>query len=170
MPALFAFALVRRMIRSQRFEEGAKAAFARGPRSDVIEGEGMAQGEAVAAREAGGSIMRNRLLGAVVVFVALSVAARIVAMVISRKLTLGDESSDEFRAASIMTGKEFHSHAEHLRSGTAITSLGGMALDLTEATLDPAGASLELDTTMGGIEVIHAVTRMGGGQVTAKKM
>lgn len=149
--------------------------------------------------------MRNRLLGAIVVFVALSVAARIAAVIVSRRLTLGDESSDEFRTATIMNGKEFHSHAEHLRSGTAITSLGEMALDLTEATLDPAGASLELDTTMGGIEVrvpvywsieidqearggglevdvplaedlpedapklhIHAVTRMGGGQVTAK--
>jgi predicted membrane protein len=80
-----------------------------------------------------------------------------------------------------------------------------MALDLTKATLDPGGASVELDTRMGGIEVrvpthwsveveqemlggglkvnvaspedlpedapklrIHAVTRMGGGEVNAK--
>jgi len=52
-----------------------------------------------------------------------------------------------------MGGKEFHSHAAHLKSGTAITALAGLALDLREATLDPAGASLELQTAMGGIEV-----------------
>ena len=199
MPALLAFALVRRTIKSQRFQEGARAAFGRAPSGDVNEDEGIAAGDGA------GPSLRGRLLRAVLVFAALSVAARIVAAVASSKLTLGDASSDEFRTASIMAGREFHSRAEHLKSGTAVTILGGMALDLTKATLDPGGASLELDTRMGGIEVrvpahwsvkveqdtrggglevdvaspgdlpedapklrIHAVTRMGGGQVHAK--
>lgn len=199
MPAMFAFALARRMMKSERFQEGARAAFGRGRSPDVLEDD------AVATDDGGGPSLRKRLLRAVLVFVALSVAVRIVAAVAASKLTLGDESSDEFRTTSIMAGREFHSRADQLKSGSAVTILGGMALDLTKATLDPGGASLELDTRMGGIEVrvpahwsveveqdtrggvlevnvpspedlpedapklrIHAVTRMGGGEINAR--
>ncbi len=149
--------------------------------------------------------MRDRRLRIFVVLLSVQVAAFIFGLVVSKKLTRGDESSDDFRLASIMGGKEFSSHAAHLRSGTAIACMGGIQLDLRGATLDPAGASLELKTMMGGIEVIvpedwavdvdedvlggqlevkvtpsedlpedapklhvHAVTRIGGTQVTAK--
>ncbi len=201
MGTTFAFALARRIVRSQRFREGVEAAFVRGRGGDLAEVDGVAE-----AYEGQGTTVRSRLVWALVVFVGLSVAGWITGLLIARRLTKGDESSDEFRVAAIMGGKEFHSHASHLKSGTAITSLGGMELDLREATLDPTGASLELRTTMGGIEVrvpqhwvvevdqetvggalevdvplpeelpddaprlhIHAVTRMGGGLVTARK-
>jgi hypothetical protein len=200
MGPFIAFALARRIFGSERFQERFRAARGRG--SDAVEPDDSEL--VVLAQE--GTILRIRLLRGLVVLVGLSVAAWITGLLVARRLTIGDEDSDEFQLAIIMAGKEFHSHAAHLKSATAITCLGGMALDLREATLDPNGASLELRTTMGGIEVrvprswavevdqetlgealevdvtspedlpedapklrIHAVTRMGGGLITARK-
>jgi hypothetical protein len=199
MGPLIAFALARRIVGSQRFQERIRAARGRG--SDVVE---PVDGELIVAPE--GTILRIKLLRPLVVLVGVSVAAWITGLLVARRLTIGDEDSDEFQLAVIMGGKESHSRAAHLKSATVITCLGGMALDLREATLDPSGASLELRTTMGGIEVrvpqswavevdqetlgealkvdvnspedlpedapelrIHAVTRMGGGLITARK-
>jgi len=148
MGTMFAFALARRIVRSQRFREAIKAAFGRGRGGELADIDAGAE-----AHEGERASLRSRMTRALVVFAALSVASWITGLLVARKLTSGDEGSDEFRLASIMGGKEFHSHAAHLKSGTAITSLGGMELDLREATLDPSGASLELRTTMGGIEV-----------------
>lgn len=156
-------------------------------------------------RRALGFIRGNRFAQGGLVFLGASTITWLAGLALANKLTQGDEDSDDFQLASIMGGKEFHSHAQHLRSGTVITSLGGIELDLREATLDPSGANLELRTTMGGVEVrvpqywvvevdqdalggelqvdvtsaedlpedapqlhIHAVTRIGGGLVTAK--
>jgi len=199
MGIFFVLELARRIIMRRRSQERAGAAFGGG--TDAAEELGGAE-----MNEGEGTATRSRLLTALVVFIGVSVAGWITGLLVARRLAIGDESSDEFRLASIMGGKEFHSHAAHLKSGTAITCLGGMALDLREASLDPTGASLELMTTMGGIEVrvpqhwavevdqetlggalevdvpesdelpddaprlhIHAVTRMGGGLVTARK-
>jgi predicted membrane protein len=98
--------------------------------------------------------MRDRLLRAFMVFMGISVTAWVTSLVISNKLTRGDESSDDFRVATIMNGGEFSSHATNLRSGTAITIMGGVRIDLRGATLDPSGASLELNTFIGGLEVL----------------
>jgi hypothetical protein len=88
------------------------------------------------------------------VFMGISVTAWVTSLVISTRLTRGDESSDDFRVATIMNGGEFSSHAANLRSGTAITIMGGVRIDLRDATLDPSGASLELKTVLGGLEVL----------------
>ena len=98
--------------------------------------------------------MRDRLLRAFMVFMGISVTAWVTSLVISNKLTRGDESSDDFRVATIMNGSEFSSHATNLRSGTAITIMGGVRVDLRGATLDPSGATLELNTVVGGLEVL----------------
>jgi len=98
--------------------------------------------------------MRDRLPRAFMVFMGISVMAWVASLVISNKLTRGDESSDDFRVATIMNGGEFRSHAANLRSGTAITIMGGVRIDLRDATLDPSGASLELSTMVGGLEVL----------------
>jgi hypothetical protein len=198
MGTLLVFALIPRFMKSQVFRERVKVL--RGHSSDTAEHD---DGTVVPVRE--GAALRGRLLQALIVFVGVSVAGWITGLLVARRLTIGDDHSDDFQLASIMGGKKFHSHASHLKSGTAITLLGGTALDLREATLDPTGASLELRTTMGGIEVrvphdwsvevdqevlagrlevdvtppeelpadapklrIHAVTRVGGGLVTAK--
>jgi hypothetical protein len=199
MGPFIAFALARRIAGSERFQQRIGAARGRG--SDVVE---PVDGELVVAPES--TVLRIKLLRVLVVLIGLSVAAWIGGLLVARRLTIGDEDSDEFQLAIIMGGKESHSHAAHLKSATAITCLGGMALDLREATLDASGASLELRTTIGGIEVrvpqswavevdqetvgealevdvtspedlpedapklrIHAVTRMGGGLITARK-
>ena len=199
MGPFIAFALARRIFGSETFQRRFRAG--RGSSGDVEESD---DGELVLAEE--GTILRIKLLQALVVLVGISVAAWISGLLVARRLTIGDEDSDEVQLAIIMGGKEFHSRAVHLKSATAITCLGGMALDLREAALDPSGANLELRTTMGGIEVrvpqswavevdqetvgealevdvtspddlpedaprlrIHAVTRMGGGLITAKK-
>ncbi len=72
---------------------------------------------------------------------------------IAKRLSRGDEDSDEFQIVSICGGKEFQSHAEHLRTGSIVASMGGIDLDLRAATLDPAGASLDVNATMGGVQV-----------------
>jgi len=98
--------------------------------------------------------MRERVLRAFIVFMGISVAAWVASLIVSARLTRGDASSDGFRVATIMNGGEFSSHATNLRSGAAITIMGGVRIDLRGATLDPSGASLELNTFMGGLEVL----------------
>ena len=98
--------------------------------------------------------MRDRLLRVFIVFMGISVGAWVTSVIISSRLTRGDASSDDFQVATIMNGGEFSSHATNLRSGTAITIMGGVRIDLRSATLDTAGASLELNTFMGGLEVL----------------
>jgi predicted membrane protein len=98
--------------------------------------------------------MGRKLLRVVMSIVALQIVAFIVGSIISKKMTRGDEDSDEFQVAAVMGGKRFHSYADHLKSGTAIASMGGVDLDLRDATLDPEGATLELRATMGGVQAV----------------
>jgi predicted membrane protein len=98
--------------------------------------------------------MSRKLLRVVAIIFAIQVVGFIVGSLISRKMTKGDEDSDDFTVAAIMGGKQFRSHADHLRSGTVIASLGGVELDLRDATLDSTGATLDLRATMGGIQAI----------------
>ncbi len=97
--------------------------------------------------------MRRKLVRLLMLFVAAQVAGWIAGQIIAKKMTKGDESSDEFQVATIMGGRKFESHAKDLKSGRVITSMGGIELDLTDATLASSGAELELKTTMGGIQV-----------------
>jgi predicted membrane protein len=72
---------------------------------------------------------------------------------ISRKMTTGDENSNDFQVAAIFGGKRFHSHAGALKSGSAVATLGGMEIDLRDATIDPMGADLDVSATFGGMRV-----------------
>jgi hypothetical protein len=94
------------------------------------------------------------LLRVLTILLGVSVIAWVTSLVISTKLTRGDEGSDDFQVATIMNGGEFSSRATNLRSGAAITVMGGARIDLRGATLDPSGASLELNTIVGGLEVL----------------
>lgn len=98
--------------------------------------------------------MMRKLVRAAMFLMAVQAAAALVGQVMSRKLTRGDESSNEFQVAAFFGGKSFVSHAAGLRSGSVITSMGGVEIDLRKATLDSAGADLELKTTMGGVQVL----------------
>ncbi len=149
--------------------------------------------------------MRQRILRVIFVMIAVQMLMALLGRLLSQRLNRGDEDSDEFQVAAVFCGRQFHSHATGLRSATAISSMGGVDLDLTDATLDADGATLEVRATMGGVQVtvpaewrvdvdddsiagafdakvtpsddlpedapklyIHAVARMGGGQVVTK--
>jgi predicted membrane protein len=98
--------------------------------------------------------MGRKLKLALVWFVVAQAMGWIAGQMIAKRMTKGNEASDEFQVAAIMGGKKFESHAKDLKSGAAITSMGGIELDLRDATLDSGGARLELKTTMGGIQVV----------------
>lgn len=84
---------------------------------------------------------------------AVAVTAWIGARVIARAITRGGEDSGSFRLAAVWSGREFHSRADRLWSGSALALMGGIKIDLRDATVDPAGATLDLRATMGGIEL-----------------
>jgi predicted membrane protein len=94
-------------------------------------------------------ILGSRLLRAV----ALLAIVGAVSQAVSKRLTRGDEDSDDFTLAAIFGGREFKSRATALRSASALASMGGIELDLSDATLDPTGATIELTAVMGGIEL-----------------
>jgi len=98
--------------------------------------------------------MRRKVVRILLWVFAMQILGAIIGQAIAKKLARGDESSDDFQVAAVMGGKQFNSTAGHLRSGSAIASLGGIELDLREATLDPLGANLDLKATMGGVQVL----------------
>ncbi len=98
--------------------------------------------------------MGRKLVRTLLWILAVEGAAWVAGRIISKNMTRGDEGSDVFRVAAICGPRRFRSRAGHLKSGTAITSMGGTDLDLRGATLDPSGAELELRTTMGGVQVV----------------
>lgn len=98
--------------------------------------------------------MRSKLVRALIWLAVFEVAAFVVGQIMAKKMTSGDEESDEFRLASFFGGRRFESHATGLRSGSVVTSMGGIDLDLRDARLADTGAELDLNATMGGIRVI----------------
>lgn len=98
--------------------------------------------------------MMRKLVRMALWLVALQAVAIGAGQLLSRKLSSGNESSDEFQIAAFFGGKSFESRADRLRSGSVVTAMGGVEIDLREATLDEAGADLELKTTMGGVQVL----------------
>lgn len=92
---------------------------------------------------------------------------------------VGDEDSDVFQVVTMTGGRNWVGKADSLRSGTVITGMGGMEMDLTHATLDPAGATLIFVTVMGGAEIrvprdwnveLKGWAFMGGHANTARKL
>jgi hypothetical protein len=97
--------------------------------------------------------MRRTMLRLVVAIVTIQIIGSLVGLVVSRRMSEGDEDSDEFKVAAVFGGRKFHSRAGSLKSGFVVASMGGIDLDLRDATLAPEGAELELRTTMGGTQV-----------------
>jgi hypothetical protein len=64
----------------------------------------------------------------------------------------GDEESDEVRLVAIMNGVTIKSHAQAFRGGSMFSWLGGIAVDLREATLAQP-AQLEVGSLLGGIAI-----------------
>jgi len=93
----------------------------------------------------------KRLFGALVVLNLLLVFA---AQVVKRMVpSYGDPESEVFSVVAALDGAEFVSQAKDLRAGSATAFLGGLALDLSGATLG-SEARLEVRAVLGGIEII----------------
>ena len=109
----------------------------------------------------------KRLLKLAVVMAVASAGAWGLGLILARRFERGAgfAEADEFRIAAFWGGREFGSTAPALRSGWAVAVLGGVALDLRDATLAPEGASLSLRATMGGM----AVTVPEGWRVIVEK-
>lgn len=97
----------------------------------------------------------RKLLRAFVRFLVITTAMRMIGMLISRAYE-GEStaSDDDFKLMALMSGRLLLSEAESLRTGTAVAALGGIDIDLTDATLDPGGAHIALKAYLGGIRML----------------
>ena len=93
------------------------------------------------------------VVSAVVKVVVLLAGLAALGQVLARRRTFGDETSDEFGIAAYLGGAQRTCRAGSLRRGSVSVVLGGVDLDLREATLDPAGADLDLSASWGGVNV-----------------
>ena len=80
-----------------------------------------------------------------------AIVTRVAAAVVSSQLDDGSEVSDEVRRVVILSGLDFTSRAGGLRSAEVSVILGGAKIDLREATLDPTGARVLAENTLGGL-------------------
>jgi hypothetical protein len=64
----------------------------------------------------------------------------------------GDETSDTLELVAIFDGIELRSRATEFRGGTILAWFGGIALDLSEATLAP-DARLDVRAAIGGVAI-----------------
>jgi len=84
-----------------------------------------------------------------------SILAAVVAAVAKRHMfSSGTETDDEFDLVTIFDGVDFASTAPSFRRGSVLTWYGGGQIDLRGATLDPAGAELNVRTLFGGVLVV----------------
>ena len=97
--------------------------------------------------------MWQRIKRPLMALMALHVIGFVVGQVIAVLIADGDEDSDEFATAAICFGREFNSRALALRSGSVRIVMGGMKVDLRDATLAPGRSLRDYEVTMGGVEV-----------------
>jgi hypothetical protein len=84
-----------------------------------------------------------------------SILAALVAAVAKRQMiSSGTETDNEFDLVTIFDGTDFASTAPAFRRGSVLTWYGGGQIDLRGATLDPAGAELNVRALFGGVQVI----------------
>ena len=116
------------------------------------------------------------LLKLLLVLIAGTVVTRLAARVVSKRFEEGSEVSDEFRRMVILDGLDFASRARGLRQAEVGVVLGGARVDLRDAVIDPAGATILLENTLGGL-VLNvrddwAVTvedmLVGGGEIEVR--
>jgi hypothetical protein len=98
-------------------------------------------------------VMWRRLRRVLLWIISINVACWTIGQILARRISTGEEGSDEFRIAAICGGRKFQSRAQRLRTGSVIASMGGVDLDLRGATLDPDGASIDVNATMGGVQI-----------------
>ena len=84
-----------------------------------------------------------------------SAIAAIAAIAMKGKLPrVDDPDADEVHLVAIFEPLSFTSRATAFRGGTVDAWYGGGAIDLRGATLDPAGATLQVRTIFGGAQLV----------------
>jgi predicted membrane protein len=78
------------------------------------------------------------------------IGAAIYAAMKRRDVVAPDPAADEVDLVASFGPLEFHSESGAFRGGSVTTMFGGGAVDLRDATLDPAGATLQIKTLFGG--------------------
>lgn len=86
-------------------------------------------------------------------FVFVAVAA-VLAALRRREVAPQDPASDEVDLVANFGPLEFHSESGAFKGGTVTTWFGGGTLDLRDATLDPAGATIHTSALFGGGNLI----------------
>jgi hypothetical protein len=71
-----------------------------------------------------------------------------------RIVQVDDPDADEVRLAAIFEPISFRSTASSFRGGTVDCWYGGGVIDLRGATLDPAGARLQVRAILGGAQIL----------------
>ena len=93
--------------------------------------------------------------GLIGLFWLVMTGAAIAAVVMKRQLVaVEDEDADEVHVVSIFGPMAFHSRAAAFRGGTVDCWYGGGVVDLRDATLDPAGATLTVRAIFGGGQIL----------------
>ncbi len=82
------------------------------------------------------------------------IGAAIYAAVKRRDVVAPDPAADEVDLVANFGPLEFHSESGAFRGGSVTTMFGGGEVDLRDATLDPAGATLHVTTLFGGGSLI----------------
>lgn len=80
--------------------------------------------------------------------------AAIYAAIKRREVTEPDPAADEVDLVATFAPLEFRSESGAFRGGTITTWFGGGQVDLRDATLDPAGATLHMNALFGGGNLI----------------
>ncbi len=107
----------------------------------------------------------------------LSFASALAALVMRPRLSgEADTTDDEVEVSAVYGSLAFRSEATAFRGGRVVCWYSGMDVDLRAATLDPAGAALEVWTLYGGTRVrvpqdwrvdSHGITVFGGASSLA---
>jgi len=100
------------------------------------------------------------LLGLLVGLLVVGGVASAVAAAMTKRqhVSRGTEDDDEVDLVVIFDGLEFASRAPAFRRGSILTWYGGATVDLTGAALDAAGATIDVRTVFGGLQVIVPAT------------
>jgi hypothetical protein len=99
-----------------------------------------------------------RLLGLVIgASLIAGIASALAAVKLKKEAPpLPDAAADEIDAVVVMDAAQLASTASSFRGGRVVCWYAGTDLDLRGATLDPAGADLEVRTVFGGTRVVVA--------------
>ncbi len=88
------------------------------------------------------------------VLLVFTAAAAVYAKLMGRASTAPEPDADEIDLVATFGPMEYRSTSDSFRGGSVTTWFGGGTLDLRNATLDPAGATIHTSTLFGGGNLI----------------